>query len=114
MSKNCLRLQSKQKNLSINERKKGARKFGILHLQPEVTNTMKLNAANAARKRKQTNQRNCFNQRGLIEIDVARKDNNRCLVVWLATKGYASKREQEDTRQTKGPSVAVETKRLKD
>lgn len=64
---------------------KGARKFGILHFQPEVTNTMKLYEC-MQQKRKQTNKQKgiVLTTYRLIEIDVARKDNNRCSsVVWL-------------------------------
>lgn len=35
--------QESNKEKNINRKKKGARKFGILHLQQEVTNTMKPN-----------------------------------------------------------------------
>lgn len=86
-----------------------ARNFGILHLQPEVTNTMKLNDEKVcSEKRKQTSKQKGIVSAGvgLIEIDVARKDNTIAALPFDCGDQRicgARERERKKAQRQRGP-----------
>lgn len=103
MSKNCFLIFNIAKNGTGIERNKGARKFGILHSQPEVTNTME--HMQRRKGNKQANIKgNWFNRRWINwNWRCAKIQHNR----W--PKDLQTRRVKEKS-QTKGPCThSVET-----